>query len=98
VAKGAIDRRVLASTSSKNIRNGVGVRDKAIAIFVVSEQPVSFSDFARLFRDALSCPDALYLDGSISQLYAPSVGRTDQAGTVGPIISAFSRSARPPAR
>jgi uncharacterized protein YigE (DUF2233 family) len=96
--KGAIDRRVLATISSKNIRNGVGVQDDRIAIFAVSEERVSFSDFARMFRDALSCRDALYLDGSISQLYAPSIGRTDQTGTVGPIISVFDRAARPPAR
>jgi uncharacterized protein YigE (DUF2233 family) len=96
--KGAIDRRVLATISSKNIRNGVGVQDDKIAIFAVSEEPVSFADFARLFRDALSCRDALYLDGSISQLYAPSIGRTDQTGTVGPIISVRDRSARQPAR
>jgi uncharacterized protein YigE (DUF2233 family) len=93
--KGAIDRRVLATISSKNIRNGVGVQDDRIAIFAVSEEPVSFSDFARMFRDALSCRDALYLDGSISQLYAPSIGRTDQTGTVGPIISVFERSRQP---
>jgi uncharacterized protein YigE (DUF2233 family) len=98
VTKGTIGRRMLASASSEKIRNGVGVVDENTAVFVISEEPVSFSEFARLFRDALSCPDALYLDGSISQLYAPSVGRTDRGQAVGPIIAAFSRPAPRPAR
>jgi uncharacterized protein YigE (DUF2233 family) len=98
VTKGFIGKRMLASASSEKIRNGVGVRDENTAIFVISEEPVSFSGFARLFRDALFCPDALYLDGTISQLYAPSVGRTDQGHSVGPIVAAFSRPASQPAR
>jgi uncharacterized protein YigE (DUF2233 family) len=98
VRNGAIDGNVRASSSSKNIRNGVGVRDETTAIFVISEDAVSFAEFARLFRDALSCPDALYLDGTISQLYAPSVARTDQGGTVGPIVAAFRRAPQTPAK
>ena len=98
VKQGTIGSRMLASTNSQNIRNGVGVRDESTAIFVISEDAVSFAEFAKLFRDALSCPDALYLDGSISQLYAPSVGRTDQGGVVGPVVAAFSRPRPAPAK
>jgi uncharacterized protein YigE (DUF2233 family) len=98
VTKGVIGRRMLASASSEKIRNGVGVVDENTAVFAISEEPVSFSEFARLFRDALSCSDALYLDGTISQLYAPSVGRTDQGRSVGPIVAAFLRPALRPGR
>jgi uncharacterized protein YigE (DUF2233 family) len=98
VRNGTVDGNVRASSSSKNIRNGVGVRDEHTAIFVISEDAVSFAEFARLFRDGLSCPDALYLDGTISRLYAPSLGRTDQEGVVGPIVAAFSRAALAPAK
>ena len=98
VRNGSGDGNVRASSSSKNIRNGVGVRDESTAIFVISEDAVSFAEFARLFRDGLSCPDALYLDGTISQLYAPSLSRTDQAGTVGPIVAAFRRASQTPAK
>jgi uncharacterized protein YigE (DUF2233 family) len=34
--------------------------------FAISDGPASFHDIATLFRDVLHCPDALYLDGSIS--------------------------------
>jgi uncharacterized protein YigE (DUF2233 family) len=98
VRHGQIGSRMLASQSSKNIRNGVGVRDASTAIFVISEEAVSFAEFAKLFRDGLSCPDALYLDGTISQLYAPALGRTDQGGVVGPIVAAFSRAPQSPAK
>jgi uncharacterized protein YigE (DUF2233 family) len=98
VRGGRINTRMLASQSSQKIRNGVGVRDESTAIFVISEEGVSFAEFARLFRDGLSCPDALYLDGSISQLYAPSVGRTDQGNTAGPIVAAFTRATQMPAK
>jgi len=97
VTKGMIGRRMLASAASEKIRNGVGIVDENTAVFVISDEPVSFAGFARLFRDALSCSDALYLDGSISELHAPSVGRSDQGHSVGPIVAAFSRPASRPA-
>ncbi len=31
--------------------------------FAISEDRVNFYDFARLFRDHLKCPNALFLDG-----------------------------------
>ena len=35
---------------------------------------MSFDAFARLFRDGLNCPNALFLDrGSASSFYAPSL-------------------------
>lgn len=59
-----------AGTSFK-VRNGVGVcRDDRVR-FVVSAGPVNFHSFAVFFRDALGCPDALYLDGSISAYATP---------------------------
>jgi uncharacterized protein YigE (DUF2233 family) len=91
VVNGRIDSRMLASTASKNIRNGVGVRDANTAIFVISDDPVSFSDFARLFRDALSCPDALYFDGVISDVLVPALNRADRRSTVGPLVAVFGR-------
>ncbi|MFC6661842.1 hypothetical protein [Deinococcus multiflagellatus] len=33
---------------------------------MISGAPVNFYSFALFFRDTLRCPDALYLDGSIS--------------------------------
>lgn len=75
---------------SLNIRNGVGACGETIAWFAISEEPVSFGRFARLFRDELGCPDALFLDGSVSSLWEAGV-RQDRAAPLGPMIAVFKR-------
>jgi uncharacterized protein YigE (DUF2233 family) len=40
-------------------------------VFALSDEPVTFYAFASLFRDELHCPDALYLDGTISEFFVP---------------------------
>ncbi|MGP9704925.1 phosphodiester glycosidase family protein, partial [Psychrobacter sp. AOP31-E1-50] len=66
------------STSLK-IRNGAGVCSDGSIQFVNSDEPVSFYEFAELFKDDLSCPNALFLDGGIaSALYAPSIDKHDK--------------------
>lgn len=70
---------------SVHVRNGVCARDGK-AVFVISEERVNFYDFARYIRDSLKCRDALYLDGSISSLYSPALGRNDYRADLGPII------------
>jgi uncharacterized protein YigE (DUF2233 family) len=72
-------------SSSRHIRNGVGVVGKK-AIFVISDDPVTFHEFAVYMRDTLGCRDALYLDGSISSLFDKRLGRQDMRGLLGPII------------
>lgn len=59
-----------AGTSFK-VRSGVGVCSDGKVRFVVSGAPVNFYSFAVFFRDTLGCPDALYLDGSISAYATP---------------------------
>jgi uncharacterized protein YigE (DUF2233 family) len=87
VIDGALHPRFLPESDSYNIRNGVGVSaDGQVASFVISNRPVNFHTFARLFRDALGLPDALYFDGSISRLFAPEIGRRDAGFAMGPII------------
>ena len=71
---------------SHYVRNGVGVTENGETYFAISEAPVSFGRFARLFRDVLHCPDALYFDGSVSSLWAPSLGRADHGRALGPIV------------
>ena len=53
---------------------------------VISETPVNFHQFGRLFRDLLETPQALYLDGSVSRLWAPGIGRRDVGRPLGPIL------------
>jgi uncharacterized protein YigE (DUF2233 family) len=77
---------------SQLVRNGVGLKDPQTAFFVISEDPVSFGRFARFFRDALKCSNALYLDGSVSSLWDPGAGRQDAYSQLGPMIAVFSRN------
>ncbi|ERL55974.1 phosphodiester glycosidase family protein [Psychrobacter aquaticus] len=66
------------STSLK-IRNGAGVCSDGSIQFVNSDAPVTFYQFASLFKDELGCPNALFLDGGIaSALYAPSMDKHDK--------------------
>ena len=66
------------STSIK-LRNGAGIcRDGSIQ-FVNTDEPVTFYQFATLFKDELGCPNALFLDGGIaSTLYAHSIDKQDK--------------------
>lgn len=76
---------------SRKVRNGVGVKNGDTVIFAISEGPVTFTAFAKLFRDTLETPNALFLDGSVSSVTAPGVERTGFR-SLGPMIVAFERS------
>jgi uncharacterized protein YigE (DUF2233 family) len=86
VIDGRIHPKILPTGTSEKIRNGVCVREGTTAIFAISAAPVTFYAFALLFRDALRCADALFLDGSVSSLYTPELGRDDELSPLGPII------------
>ncbi|MES2665432.1 MAG: phosphodiester glycosidase family protein [Pseudomonadota bacterium] len=87
VIKGKLHPKFLADSDSTYIRNGVGVSaDGQRAVFAISNRAVNFHSFARLFRDGLGLPDALYFDGSISRLYAPEMGRSDLGFFMGPMV------------
>jgi uncharacterized protein YigE (DUF2233 family) len=92
VINGTINPHFSPNSDSRKIRNGVGVQSSHQVVFVISNNPVTFSKFAQFFRDALNCSYALYLDGSISSIYAPSVQRADFLWPVGPIIGVYTRS------
>lgn len=85
--------RFLPGSTSLRRRNGVCVRGDGAVVFAITESWVNFHHFARLFRDAIGCRDALYLDGTMSSLYAPESGREDMIRPMGPIIAAYRRSA-----
>ncbi len=88
VIGGALHPRFLEDATSRLVRNGVGVSaDGRRAWFVISDVPVTFHEFARIFRDGLGIDDALYLDGNVSRLYAPDLGRAGRgARQLGPIV------------
>lgn len=70
VRSGALARAFPANSQSRKVRNGVGVRADGSVVFAIADRPVTFHQFAVAFRDVFSCPNALFLDGAISQLYA----------------------------
>lgn len=86
VIDGALHPQFLPGSDNTNMRNGVGVTPDGTAVFAISGARVNFHSFARLFRDVLGTPNALFLDGSISRLYAPDLGRSDPGFPMGPII------------
>jgi uncharacterized protein YigE (DUF2233 family) len=91
VIGGAIHPEFSDNGTSRYVRNGVGVRADGTVVFAISEKVVSFGRFARLFRDALACPDALYLDGFVSGL-ADDDGMTVGGGhAAGPIVAVLER-------
>jgi uncharacterized protein YigE (DUF2233 family) len=91
VINGKIHPRFVGSSDSLKRRNGVGISDANHVHFAISEGAVNFHSFARFFRDRLGCANALFLDGSISGLYAPEMKRDDGWPPFGPIIGAVSR-------
>lgn len=96
VLHGKLHPKIEPDGESRLIRNGVGVTSAGRALFVISEDPVSFGKLARFFRDELHTPDALYFDGSVSSLWDPPDGRQDSHSQLGPIIVAFKPAASVP--
>ncbi|MGH1576846.1 phosphodiester glycosidase family protein [Planktotalea sp.] len=86
VINGALHPRFLIDSTSRYIRNGVGINaDGTKARFVISRNTVTFHEFGSFFRDALQTPNALYFDGNISRLYAPSIGSSGASWLMEPL-------------
>jgi uncharacterized protein YigE (DUF2233 family) len=86
VIDGALHPSFLPQSDSLKIRNGVGVSDDGAVHFAISQDRVRFYDFALMFRDLLKTPNALYLDGTISSVSIPALGRIDRSYPMGPMI------------
>tara|TARA_R110000850_G_scaffold248127_2_gene373037 strand:+ start:1310 stop:2113 length:804 start_codon:yes stop_codon:yes gene_type:complete len=76
VAAGKIHPVLEPDSTSERSRNGAGISADGKVILVCSalapNEPAGRSNlyrFAELFRDRLNCPNALYLDGAISNIY-----------------------------
>lgn len=83
--QGKLHPKLDPDSRSRHIRNGVAICGNDV-VFVISDDKVNLYDFARYFRDTLHCSDALYLDGSVSSLYAPGLRRDDNRAALGPMI------------
>jgi uncharacterized protein YigE (DUF2233 family) len=96
VINGRLHPRFDRGSTSLKARNGVGVRADGKVIFAISQGEVSFDAFARLFRDDLNCPNALFLDGgSASSFYAPSLNSHGNLLSLGPMLAVFERDGGP---
>ena len=93
VVDGKIHPKILPNGASEKIRNGVGACQGGAIDFAISDEPVNFDVLARLFRDDLGCQNALFLDGSVSSLYAPELNRDDELGPIGPIVGVVGAGA-----
>jgi len=88
VIDGALHPRFLPDSASRFIRNGVGTSaDGSRAVFAISNEPVNFHSFGRLFRDGLGLPNALFFDGKVSRLFARDLGRSDFGFRLGPMVA-----------
>ncbi len=86
VIDGQIHPKFSVDGTSAKLRNGVGSVDEHHVVFAISDEPVTFYDFASLFRDELHSRNALFFDGSVSSLYAPILGRDDGYVPLGPMV------------
>lgn len=83
---GNYHQRFNKNSNNLNIRNGVGIIDENRIVFAISKRGVTFYDFATLFKDVFNCKDALFLDGNVSKMYCPELGRYDSDGDFGAIL------------
>ncbi|MFM9948944.1 MAG: phosphodiester glycosidase family protein [Saprospiraceae bacterium] len=86
VVDGEVNSKFKISSDNLNIRSGVGIIDSTHVVFIISNQRVNFYDFANVFKEKFKCSNALYLDGAISEMYLPELGRFQDGGNFGPII------------
>ena len=93
VLNGKIHPRISAAGISEKIAQRRRRRcRRRWSVFAISNQPVTFYRFASLFRDALHCDNALFLDGSVSALYAPNLGRNDFTLPMGPMVGVVDKA------
>ncbi len=93
---GQLNDQFIDDSASLKWRSGVCAPSPHEVVFAVSEAPVNFHTFGRLFRDKLHCRDALYLDGSISQIYVDGAGYAGApAFMVKPYAGIFAVFAKP---
>lgn len=79
VINGKIHPKFEQDSTSLKMRNGVGIDKNGQVIFIISNTPVNFYQFAELFKHTYQCDNALFLDGgSASALYSTELKRHDK--------------------
>lgn len=91
VMNGKLHPQITPDGASHYVRNALGVTARGDVIFVISNTRISFGKIARMLRDQLDCPDALFLDGYVSSLWDGATGRNDQDLNIGPMVVVLER-------
>ena len=82
--EGRINPLFTLGSRNQLLRSGVGVSkprpQETEAIFVISNGPINFYDFANFFKEKVGCESALYLDGVISRFYLSDINRQEDDG------------------
>jgi uncharacterized protein YigE (DUF2233 family) len=93
VQRGKINPAFTPNSSNRKIRSGVGVSRTGKVYWVLSSARVNFYDFASFFRNVLECPNALFLDGTISKLYIPGdkTARDEGSGPFAGFLTVLER-------
>jgi uncharacterized protein YigE (DUF2233 family) len=92
VSDGALHPAFRPDSPNRRTRSGVGVRAGGrTVVFALSAEPVTFHEFASVFRLSLNCADALYLDGEISRFFPPGEPITDPGGPFAGILTVTAR-------
>ncbi len=92
VVNGKLHPKFTLHGMSRKYRNGVGVskngNGEGEVYFAISQSPVTFTEFATLFKDKLKTQNALYLDGSVSSLRSNGQSVQGDFRPLGPMIGA----------
>jgi uncharacterized protein YigE (DUF2233 family) len=73
------------SSKSGYVRNAVGVKSNGDVFFCISLKAVTFQQLAE-FMLKNNCVDALYFDGSVSEMYCPQNRQWDCGSSFGVIV------------
>lgn len=84
-----INTIVQPNSANRLIRNGVGVRADGRILFAIAREPVNAYTFAAFFQKQ-GCPNALYLDGTVSQVYVAGQNMPPVSSAFGVMIAVVS--------
>lgn len=88
VIDGRLHPRFDAKSTSRKRRNGVGVKNGGdTVVFAISDDFVTFHEFASLFLSRFGTPNALFFDGTVSSLFSADLNRSDWGRPMGPIVA-----------
>jgi len=95
--RGKIHPGLRADSPHLYTRNGIGIDSRGGIVLVWARTPITLHAFARFFQENRKCPDALYLDGSISSAWHRDhsfVSWSDYAGLIGVVGTGKPATAR----